>query len=130
MNKIKLFLVIGALASMCIISVDAQNITGIWITEKSESKVEIFERNGEYSGKIIWIKVPTEKDQKNVGTVILKNFIRKDDKTCEGMIFAPHLNKNLKGTITVKSENEIEVRGHFAFFSGKQFWIREIKNKD
>jgi uncharacterized protein (DUF2147 family) len=120
--KINAFFVVGIFALLCNFSTNAQDITGVWLTEKNESKIEIYQQNGEYFGKVIWIKDP--KKQKEVGSLILKNFAVQEDKTCKGSIFAPQLNKDLKGVITVKSENEIEVRGYLAFFSGKQFWKR------
>ncbi|MDR1544544.1 MAG: DUF2147 domain-containing protein [Prevotellaceae bacterium] len=124
-SKIQTGLMVGIIMVLCSISANAQNITGVWLTENNESKIEIFEQNGEIFGKVIWIK--DSKKQKDVGVLTLKNFVIQVDKTYKGSIFAPNLNKNFKGVITVKSENEIEVRGYLAFFSGKQFWKREIK---
>jgi uncharacterized protein (DUF2147 family) len=107
-------------------SANAQEITGIWLTEKEESKLEIYEYQGEFFGKVIWVKEQTEKAQKGVGVTVLKNFVRQKDNTCKGNIFAPHLNKTVKGVITPKSENEIIVRGFLgiSLFGSSQQWKR------
>lgn len=100
----------------------ARDIAGVWLTEKDESKIEIYRQNGEYFGKIIWIRDP--KKQKAVGVLTLKNFVMQEDETYEGSVYAPHLDKNVKGVITVRGEEEIEIRGYLGFFSGKQVWKR------
>ncbi|MDR1023094.1 MAG: DUF2147 domain-containing protein [Prevotellaceae bacterium] len=116
----------GLLAFFCIFPANAQSITGIWLTENGESKVEIYERSGELFGKVIWVKEPTEKAQKSVGVTILKNFVLQEDNTYTGSIFAPHLNKTFKGAITPKSESEITVHGFLgiSLFGSSQYWER------
>ncbi|MDR1345567.1 MAG: DUF2147 domain-containing protein [Bacteroidales bacterium] len=125
-------LLVGALAFPCTFLVKGQNITGIWLTENGESKVEIYERNSEFFGKVIWVKEQTEKAQKSVGVTILKNFVRQEDNTYKGSIFAPHLDKTFKGAITSKSESEITVRGFLgiSLFGSSQHWkrVNSIKN--
>jgi uncharacterized protein (DUF2147 family) len=125
-------LLVGLLAFPCTFLVKGQGITGIWLTEKGESKVEIYERNSEFFGKVIWVKEQTEKAQKSVGVTILKNFVIQKDNTYTGSIFAPHLDKTFKGAITPKSENEITVRGFLgiSLFGSSQHWkrVNSIKN--
>jgi hypothetical protein len=79
LNKIKrafcLLPLAGLLAFFNILSANGQSITGVWLTENGESKVEIYERNRELFGKVIWVKEQTEKAQKSVGVTILKNFV-------------------------------------------------------
>lgn len=125
--NLRLLWVTGLFLIVFPLSANAQHIEGIWLTEKGKSKVEITEQNGVFSGKVIWVKKHTEKEQKNVGTIILKDFIHQNDNTYRGRIFAPHLNTTIKDVITLKSKNEIEVRGYLVFFSDKQIWTRIIK---
>ena len=108
---------------------NAQSITGIWLTENDESKIEIYEENGEFFGKVIWAKEQTEKAQKGVGVIVLRNFVRQKDNTYMGSIFAPHLDKIVSGAITSKSEDEIVVRGYFgiSLLGSSQKWKRVKK---
>jgi uncharacterized protein (DUF2147 family) len=124
MNKFCLLLPAGLF--LCVLSANAQNITGVWLTEKDESKIEIYERDGAFFGKVIWAKEQTEKVQKNIGVIILKNFVRQKDGTYNGTVFAPHINRTVKGTITPKSENEIILRGFLgiSLFGSSQHWRR------
>jgi uncharacterized protein (DUF2147 family) len=122
-------LLVGLFILSCVFSANAQEITGIWLTENGESKVEIYEHKSELFGKVIWVKEQTEKAQKDVGEIVLKKFVRQKDNTYRGSIFAPHLNKNVKGVIIPKSESEIIVRGFLgiSLLGSSQKWKR-VKN--
>lgn len=100
---------------------------GFWMTEKNESKIEIYKQNGEVFGKIVWAQDPSEKVQKNVGTVILKHFVRQEDGSYKGTIYAPHWDKTFKGSITVKSADKLILRGYIgvSFLGSSQEWIRK-----
>lgn len=132
-KRIKLVFRLPIIAVMflfsCLFSANAQGITGIWLTEKDESKVEITERNGAFFGKVIWVKEQTEKAQKGVGITVLRDFVLQNDNSYKGTIFAPHLNKTVKGTINQDNENEITVRGYLgiSIFGSSQKWKR-VKN--
>lgn len=103
-----------------------QTILGYWMTEKNESKIEIYKNEGAVFGKIVWAQDPSQKVQKNVGTIILKNFTRQSDGTYAGTIYAPHWGKTFKGKITVKNDNLIELRGYIglSIFGSSQDWVR------
>lgn len=103
-----------------------QSVLGFWMTEKNESKIEIYKNDNQIFGKIVWAQDPAEKVQKNVGTVILKNFTRQQDGSYAGTIYAPHWGKTFKGKITVKSENLLELRGYIglSIFGSSQNWVR------
>ncbi len=44
--------------SFSILFAKADDILGKWFTESSSSKVEIYYKNNEYKGKIVWLKEP------------------------------------------------------------------------
>lgn len=119
-------ILVGLLSLFCTFSSAAQNITGVWLTENEEAKIEIYKQDGEFFGKIIWTKEQTEQAQKSIGVVVLKNFVRQKDNTYKGSIFEPRLDKIFKGVITLKNENELVVRGYlgFSFLGGSQRWER------
>lgn len=56
------------------ITVNAQNnadkVTGVWLNEEKDAKVEVYESNGKYFGKLIWGK----------DLVLADGSFRKDDK--------------------------------------------------
>jgi len=63
----------------------ATDVVGIWMTAEREAKVEIFEQDGKFYGKIVWMREPTlngkaKMDTKNPDTK-LKN------RPAQGMIF-------------------------------------------
>ncbi|MDR0620245.1 MAG: DUF2147 domain-containing protein [Bacteroidales bacterium] len=136
MNKIKLRfcspIFIVTFFFLCSFPANSQDITGIWLTEKSESKIEIYEDNGIFFGKVLWIKEQTEKVQKRVGMTILKNFVHLKDGSYKGTVFAPHLDKTFNAVITVKNENEIVLRGYvgISLFGQSQTWERMKINKN
>lgn len=107
----------------------SQSILGTWWTEKNESKVQIYEHDHKIYGKLIWAADPAQKIQQHVGKIIVDGFTKQEDGTYKGVVHAPHWDKTFKGKITIKSADEINLRGYLgvSLFGSTQNWKR-VKN--
>lgn len=82
----------------------SDDIKGVWLSENKDGKIEIYEQNGKYFGKLIWLKNEFEKDGKTPrtdvnnpdeklrnqplkGLVVLKNLIFEDGQWNSGQIY-------------------------------------------
>lgn len=121
----------------------AQNsIIGTWITQKKDAKIQIYESNGKYFGKIVWIKHPLDenkqpqKDIKNpdeklrnqelVGLNILTNFIFEGDNSwTDGKIYDPNNGKTYSCNMKLK-DGKLEIRGYVGIplFGRTEIWER------
>lgn len=54
----------------------SKDITGVWGMNKNNTKIEIYEEQGAYFGKII----SSDDEKAKKGTLVLRYFIHKDDK--------------------------------------------------
>lgn len=110
----------------------ADAIVGIWLTAGDDNaKVEIFESNNKYYGKIVWLKNPIrdgvkaldvnnpdESKRKNpiLGLQIISGFeYNADDNIWEdGKIYDPQSGKTYSCNIK-KEGNKLKVRGYIGF---------------
>jgi len=129
LSKVHLLVLSGLILCLDVFSIDAQSITGIWMTENDEAKVEIYEQDSVWFGRVIWAKDPGEQAQKGVGVVVLRNFVRQKNGSYKGNVYAPHWNRTFSAVITPKNQNELSLRGYagISLFGSTQKWER-IKN--
>lgn len=104
MRKIIMFLLI--FFSTCVVyaqSNNASQIVGIWMTEKGDSKIEIYEQNGVFFGKIIWTLPQFEK---YVGKDVMKDVTYNDTQNSYSCpwICSPRLNITAHAVITVNGD--------------------------
>ncbi|MCK4662632.1 MAG: DUF2147 domain-containing protein [Bacteroidales bacterium] len=121
-------------------------ITGNWITEENESIVEIFKKNNKYYGKIVWLNEPYEengkpkKDTKNpneelrnepiMGIVFMNNFVYDENNIWDsGKVYDPESGNTYSGTLTLKDNNTLYLRGYigFSIFGRTAIWKRKSK---
>mgnify|MGYP004637304573 FL=1 len=81
----------------------ASKIVGIWITEKIDSKIEIYEQNGAYFGKIVWTLPQFEQ---YIGKDVMKNVTFNDSQNNYNCpwICSPRLNITAHAIITVDGD--------------------------
>jgi uncharacterized protein (DUF2147 family) len=115
---------------LCVQSVFAQKaneIVGVWATEKKDGKIEIFEKNNRYFGKLIWAKDMYDKNGKSVldvnnqdadlrdrpleNLLLLKNFEFTGDQWENGKIYDPESGKTYNCYIELDG-NQLEVTGY------------------
>jgi uncharacterized protein (DUF2147 family) len=137
MKKIVLALLIIVLSNHAF----SQNtVVGKWLSESKKGITEIYESNGKYYGKLVWLKEPNDaagkpkldKENKNeslrtapiLGLLILKDFVLKDGEWKDGTIYDPENGKTYKCTMWMKDVNTIKVRGYWGPFYRTQVWTR------
>ncbi len=111
---------------------EADQIVGIWFTENSEAKVEIYKKEKKYFGKIIWSKSielgeadgidsknPNEnlRNRKLIGLNILSEFEYNGNNVWEdGEVYDPENGKTYRCKITLqKDKKTLNVRGFIGF---------------
>ncbi len=137
----KRYLSVLSLSLFLSISSFAQNtVSGKWLSESEKGITEIYEVNGKYYGKLVWLKEPLDEfgkpkvDKENkdkglrtttiLGLVILKDFVIKDGEWKDGTIYDPENGKTYKCTMWLKDANTIKVRGYWGPFYRTQVWTR------
>jgi uncharacterized protein (DUF2147 family) len=126
------------------VSAEANSPVGVWQTidddtGRPKSHVQITERNGKLTGKIIKLINPDEpdplctectgnrKNQKITGMVILWNLTKDGDRWENGSILDPNNGKTYRCRITVTNGGKnLDVRGFIglAFIGRTQTWNR------
>lgn len=104
-------------------ALEQDELTGVWLTAKRDSKIEIV-RNGDgtFSGKVIWT---TPQSRNFVGVPVLKGVTYNkgaDSYTCP-WIYDPKLGVIASGVANV-SNDTLYIRAHKGFLSKKEFFTR------
>jgi uncharacterized protein (DUF2147 family) len=149
-----LFFVVGifVLLVMCP-SAQAQNadaILGTWLNGDQDAHIDIYKTDGQYFGKIVWLKNPvypaddkkgmagkTKVDRENpdpakrtrptLGLVILRNFVYGNGNVWEkGQVYDPKSGKDYKCKLTLRNPDTLDVRGFvgFSLFGRTDTWTR------
>lgn len=119
----------------------AQNqIAGKWLSDDKEGITAIYQQNGKFFGKIIWLKKPndskgipfndTENPDKNkrkqplLGLVILKDFSYTDGEWKGGTIYDPESGKTYRCSMWLTNTGTLKVRGYWGIFYDTQTWTK------
>ena len=132
------------LTSGCSLSISAQSIFGKWEnrdeeTNKVDSVIEIYEKNGKAYAKIIEItgkekqnsvcdKCKDERKNKPIlGMNILTGLSKNNDEWSGGKILDPKNGKIYSCFIQLKNNNKLKVRGYVgaALFGRTVYWYRK-----
>jgi uncharacterized protein (DUF2147 family) len=118
-----------------------QSVLGTWLTQKQNSHITIYEENGTYWGKIVWIRDSIKAgrpvlDEKNsedslrsrpvAGLVILRHFAYDgDDKWSGGEIYDPETGNTYSCKMKLV-DGTLEIRGYvmLALFGRTEVWTR------
>lgn len=65
-------------------SYQADDILGTWVTAEGKGHIEIYKKNNEYHGKLVWNKTPDKLDDNNPDP-------KKRDRKLRGIIILTHL---------------------------------------
>ena len=123
----------------------SDDILGIWLEEEKQSKIEIYEEDNSFFGKIIWLKEPLDengkvkldKENPNIslrkkpinGLVIMKNlkYIKKGEWS-NGEIYDARSGKTYSLEVYMKKANKLDLRGYLGFtlFGKTTSWDRVI----
>ncbi len=128
---------------------EADKIKGIWLTGNGKAKVKIYDCDGKYCGKIVWLKNPYEDDGSEkldkenpddklkkrpiLGLHLLTDFEYDEDLEWEdGEIYDPESGKTYSCVINMDEENpnSLDVRGYigFSLIGRTDVWTRSKLN--
>ena len=101
-------------------------ITGVWLTQDKEVKVEIYENNGKYFGKTIWLKNPNLSLRKRllINLTILTHFIFESGEWINGKIYDPYEGETYKCKMWLENPKTLKVRGYFGFLYETETWTK------
>lgn len=114
-------------------------ITGVWLNEEFTAKMEITKQGDFYSGKIIWLSEPNDKngnplvDKKNpdkkkrnqpiLGSTILSE-LEYSDGEWTGNIYAPKAGKSTDCIVKLDGMDVMQIKVTQGFFSRTKVWTR------
>jgi uncharacterized protein (DUF2147 family) len=119
----------------------ADRITGIWLTEQKDGKIQIFRTGNTYTGKLIWgnsvldksgnpkrdVNNPDPKLRQRTlqGMVMLTGLEYEDGKWQNGKIYNGLTGKSYSVVVTIKG-NSLELRGYIGLplFGKTTVWQR------
>ena len=126
----RIFLLTGLILSSFITSFaqEADAITGVWLNEEQDGKVEIYKSGDKYFGKIVWTKYIYEpdgktinKDDKNpdaklreqpiIGLVVLSDLSYNKGMWTDGKAYDPKSGKTYSARMKLKGTT-LEIRGY------------------
>ncbi len=115
-------------------------ITGTWLTQEQNSKVEIYKNGTEYFGKIVWLEKPMDNKGKPVtdknnpdknlksrpvmGLDMLQNLKYEEGKWV-GKIYAPKRGFTLDAELMLEGNSQLKVKIFRWGFTREQVWTRD-----
>jgi uncharacterized protein (DUF2147 family) len=116
----------------------AQNqILGRWLSQDKKGITEIFEDNGKFYGKLVWIRPDrgtpltdienpdkSKRSQPLLNLVILKGFIHSYNEWKDGTVYDPENGKTYTCTMRLVNNNTLRVRGYWGPFYRTEIWSR------
>lgn len=121
------------------LSLFAQNeIIGKWLSQDKEAMIEIYENQGKYFGKFVWLKKATDakgqpltdtqnpnaalRKQPLMNMVMLSNMYFTDKKWKGGTIYNPESGKSYRCEMWQSKPQTLNVRGYLGLFYGTETW--------
>jgi uncharacterized protein (DUF2147 family) len=122
----------------------ADAIVGKWLNEDQDAHVQIYNENGKYFGKVVWLKEPNEPDtglpkvddenedeslrsRPVMGLVLLKDFIYDGDGEWEdGTIYDPKNGKTYDCYMNFDENGILKIRGYIgiSWIGRNTYWTR------
>lgn len=141
MKGLKIVFILCILAAIAILSFagtgtwQEDDVVGIYYNQEKTAKIKVFlAMNDKYSGKIVWLKEPNDKnghpkkdpnnpnkakrDRNRIGMVILKSFVfnKSDQKWEDGTVYDPNNGKTYNGYMKFEGndKNTLYLRGYIS----------------
>ena len=95
---------------------NAEAILGTWLVQKRDAKIEIYEKDNAFFGKIIWLEKPTddrgnpvknEKGEEFMGMVIMKGFVFDDGEWVDGSVYDAEEGKTYHGSVELLKDGRL-----------------------
>lgn len=137
----KRIIVICIIISTGQVKAQSNRILGVWLTQEKDAKIEIYQKESRYFGKMIWLTPdvdekgkpltdsenpdPAKRNRKLEGLEIISNLAYADGKW-KGIIYDPESGKTYNCQIKLVNENALEVLGYIGspLLGVKQSWKR------
>jgi uncharacterized protein (DUF2147 family) len=140
----QLFFILSILTASISINAqsDSDRILGVWLNNTKDAKIEIFEKDGKYFGKIVCFTMPAEEDgsintnlknpdpeqikSKIIGLEILSNLEYENGEWVDGEIYSPKKRERADCKIKISDDNkELYLTASKGFlFSKTVVWSR------
>jgi uncharacterized protein (DUF2147 family) len=138
---------IGIFISLGQVNAQPNRIIGVWLTSDKDAKIEIYQKESRYFGKMIWLTPdvdgngkpltdsenpdPTKRNRKLEGLEIISGLAYADGKW-KGTIYVPESGKTYNSQIKLVNENTVELTGYVGLpmFGLTETWKRSIHNKE
>ena len=123
--------------------IGADDIVGLWLSEKKDGVIEVKKEDGDYKGYLVWIKVLAEGKEKVVldfknpdstlqkrnllGLKLLEGFTFDDGVWRSGSIYDPDSGKTYKCKLSLAEDKEtLNLRGYVGIplFGRTSHWTR------
>ncbi len=143
----KILLTICFIISMMRVNAQSDRIIGVWLTSDKAAKIEIYQRESLFYGKMIWLTPdvdekgkpltdtenpdPAKRNRKLEGLEIISGLAYADGKW-KGTIYDPESGKTYKSQIKLVNENTLELTGYVGLpmFGITETWKRSSHDKD
>ena len=116
-------------------------IVGVWLSEKKRLKVEVYESNKKYFGKILWQyeKIdpetgkpkldkenpdPAKRNRPLIGLQVLKDFEFKDGFWKNGYVYNSQNGKTYSCEIWMEGKDVLVLRGYWGLVYHTERWTR------
>jgi len=137
----KILLTICFIISMMRVNAQSDRIIGVWLTSDKAAKIEIYQKDSRFYGKMIWFTPdvdekgkpltdsenpdPAKRNRKLEGLEISSGLTYTDGKW-KGTIYDPESGKTYNSQIKLVNENTLEVLGYIGtpLLGIKQIWKR------
>lgn len=105
---------------------DEDAICGVWYTNNNNSKVEIYNDNGNYFGRIIWLKDPNKSMYTNQLVILNMAYNQNRQMWDSGTLYYPVNDAQYKGFIELRNRDTLLIRAYVGTpFMGKTItWVR------
>ena len=138
MKHLLIILFFFALTSL---TAQSNRIIGVWLTADKSAKIEIVQREKNFTGTMIWLEMdrdeqgkpltdtqnpdPSKRSRLLCGLEIIPNLVYKDGKW-KGTIYDPESGKTYSSEIVLVNENTLEVTGYIGLpmFGRTEKWTR------
>lgn len=125
----------------------ANDVTGIWLNEDEDAHIEVYEEDGKYFGKIIWLKFPIDDEtgkpkldkhnpdpelqkRPSLGLLVTKDFVFDgDDEYEDGTIYDPKNGKTYSCYMRFQGLDKLKIRGFIGItlIGRTTYWTRVKK---
>jgi uncharacterized protein (DUF2147 family) len=143
----KILLTICFIISMMRVNAQSDRIIGVWLTSDKAAKIEIYQKDSRFYGKMIWFTPamdekgnpltdsenpdPAKRNRKLEGLEISSGLTYTDGKW-KGTIYDPESGKTYNSQIKLVNENTLELTGYVGLpmFGLTETWKRSSHDKD